>query len=478
MLDASFPRPDLTGWVHHRDPCRTRILLVPRRDGIFSAQSDGIAAHSTFAVLSIALFPLAEIIRVSLPGQPILLSSLPLLFLTAIWVFYLYGALPSCFLVSGISISILCTVGVAKALSANVPMMSIAMGLTSEFVWFPAAFVFCQIVRIERARCHLALALSIIVLLSLCFTLFHALAGREVWNLPTMHDAVMGRQYGDGYVRYYFGVFRSAPSYSSFLVFGSVPILSVWFSQDRQRYSSRTYTLILLGALSILPQAFLAGRRSKVFMLLAAMTGAYIASDRKTRRAIGVVLVLVCLLLCAALLSPLRVLRVERLSHVTSYSWRDFLERSFGVTPARADLNTMSVLGHGIGTAGYGALRSPNERHRALAHDVATQHPLMHYGWFQCIYAYGYIGLLLKLVAFGGIAVPLFKGMRQRSVAAGAAFWCFICCMYVYFFIQTSFLESVTSGVLFGITIGVGMGTPVHISEVRSRPRHWSISCL
>jgi len=88
----------------------------------------------------------------------------------------------------------------------------------------------------------------------------------------------------------------------------------------------------------------------------------------------------------------------------------------------------------------------------------------MHYGWFQCIYAYGFVGLLLKLICFGNIFIILFRQSLLDSKAAKISLGLFAMAMYVYFFIQTSFLEGVTGGVLFGIVIGYGLS----LSEIKT----------
>jgi MFS family permease len=81
----------------------------------------------------------------------------------------------------------------------------------------------------------------------------------------------------------------------------------------------------------------------------------------------------------------------------------------------------------------------------------------MHYGWFQCIYAYGWVGLIMKLICFGNIAILYGRRAFYGSKAAKVGLGVFVMCMFVYFFIQTSFLESITGGVLFGMAIGYSL---------------------
>lgn len=427
---------------------------------------------SIMLVFAVALLPVSEIIRACMPGQSVLISALPFLYLTFIWIAYLKAHIPVCLLRSLIPIVILCVAGTVKALLNSIPVISIVMSLTSELVWFTPAFVFYYCARIQSVRHAVPLVFSILVLLSLSFTLYNVCSGNELWNIPLIQGAAVGRSYGDEMVSYYSGTFRTAPSYCSFIVFSSVPIFIAWCSVDKHQYSRTAKAILFIAMASLLPQAILAGRRSQICMLGGAICGLFTALPIAVRRAVGICVAIFLFLILSFFSSAL--VREGRMAHVTSYLWRDFKDRATVNVITHRDVEVMTLFGHGMGSAGYAALNSPNAGYRAKADDIRTEYPAMHYGWFQCIYAYGWVGIIMKLICFGNIFFLLVRQSALHSKAAKIGLFLLILCMYVYFFIQTSFLESITGGVLFGIAIGysLSISNMEAISNVGSTRTH------
>jgi len=452
------------------------MLALPYNSAIYQESILNTKRALILLILAIILFPISEIIRVYMPGQPVVISGLPLLCLTWLWLVHLKRAIPSCLYRSVIPILILCGIGLTKAVLEYIPTDSIVKSLTSELVWFVPAFVLYRLARIQSVRYYLTLTFAVIIVLSLFFTLYNIFAGSELWFIPKLHGTVTGRLYGDEFVSYYYGIFRTAPTYSQFIVYSTVPLFVTWLSNDSKYYSRTARIIVFVAMLSLLPQAILAGRRSQFMMVTGVLCGCFMALTGTIRRIIlGFLFTLI--LFIFLVLYPSLLFSQTRLAHNTGYLWRDFVDRAKLNVLTEEDFRVLTPFGHGSGAAGYAALMSRDKTHREKAREIAGTHLAMHYGWYQCIYTYGYVGLIMKLICFGNIFFIFVRQSLLGSKAARISLGLFIMVMLVYFFIQTSFLESITGGVLFGMVTGYGLSLScIDVSENVERVEIYGLS--
>ena len=276
-----------------------------------------------FVVVS---FPLSEIIRVSIPGQPIVITALPLLCFTYVWVIHLRTAVPTCLMWSFIPLLIMCLIGIQGAIVHAIPARSVLIAMVAELGWCIPACVAYYCGKSSSLRFSVAFAASVVVTIALCLSAYHLCTGEELWSIPTIAGAGHERPYGNKAVAYCYGVFRSAPTYAAYLVFMGVQILVTWFSPGREGWTRTSRAVILTATISIAPQLMMAARRSQFAMFGLVLCGVFAAAPRRRR---GLAAVIICCVFILGIITFGSALRENtRIQHVTSFLWKDWTKRN------------------------------------------------------------------------------------------------------------------------------------------------------
>jgi hypothetical protein len=255
------------------------------------------------------------------------------------------------------------------------------------------------------------------------------------------------------------GIFRTANVFAAFLAFSALIIVidySERLANGLRRLTASSFAvlgLLFLGAL-------IAARRSGLIMLLGSLAPFLFAIGGRLR-VMGLMLAAAAILYVVIDVDGAREaeLRQKLAFATTELHVGERLSNAFDVSGE--DWAILSISGEGLGSVGAAATAGGRE---AYLRDVLLlkRHPAIHVGWFKDLYAYGYVGAPLHLIWFLLLLVATVRVQGDALVGSQAARWSgagFLLVVIVnYYFVATSWLQSVTGGLLFGLAIGVFLG--------------------
>ncbi len=453
-------------------------------DGAFRYKAGGFGrgavrnsrAVGSFGVAVILSVIVGDQLRTNLPGQPIEISFVPHI-LAILGVAFAWSKRHlvhlSKDLRSVVALTVLlCIYGTVIGVANGLPTRQIIAGWITYAGLLPGLLLGFAIGG-SVATCRdfgrwieWAVLFCILVAISQQFGLFSVSA-------VVLEDAPLQRGiHGLGGLRFSYtsGPFRTASIFSGFLAFTAVIVL---ISRESLRFRARNDAqwVTVFFVLLTLMGSLLAARRSGLIMLLGCYLPFFFFSAKRTfmKAAIALsVLIFIWFEFASGVESDMSVEIGAKLAHSTTHT--GIGQRLSGIFEVRErDIRLLSVFGDGLGSYGP-SVRAGGPVAVAKAQYRLDMHPVLHFGWFKDLAAFGATGLILHLLAFYRLCSALRPHRRMKAHIPTSLHWvAFGLCLaaaLVYFFIATSWLQSITGGLLFGLAVGFGAG---YFSQTKSR---------
>lgn len=416
-----------------------------------------------------------DFVRIMVPQQPVVLSLAPLILCT----FGSLGALGSGLLkamaptlkASIAALVALCVYGSLVSALRGIPGPQTAAGWLVYAGALPAILVGFAIAQVPPAERLLGKWLIALLVFSI------AIAFMQQFGFLTMasalEDVPMDRgvkSLGINFV-YTSGPFRTPSVFSAFLATSMAMVLRCYgYRLGTDARSQPVWiTLLLLGSVAA---SILAARRSGLAMLAAVAAAYLLLSARKQAFKILAIVALGALTIPILMTASDIDHQIEvgaKFQHTvveTQASRR--LGNAFHMEPR--DLRLLSVTGDGLGSHGP-AVRAGGLAARAKEDLLLNASPVIHFGWFKDLISFGPLGLILHLFYFFALfrsvtprrrysEQPFQSSVRLCGTALAAA------AILVYFFVATSWLDGLTGGLMFGLTMGMYSG------HLTLRPHH------
>jgi len=258
------------------------------------------------------------------------------------------------------------------------------------------------------------------------------------------------------------GPFRTASVFSAFLAFVSVVVL---IYRESIRFTFKKKNLWITAAIIFITvlASLLAARRSGLLMLIGCVLPFLLLSARRLFWKVIITTALVLFLWGQYFTGGDSNVSVEvgaKLAHSTTNT--GIASRISGVFDVREqDIRLLSLMGDGLGSYGP-SVRVAGPIAIAKAQYRLDMHPIIHFGWFKDIAAFGVMGFLIHILAFYKLCAAAHPPKRLSKHVAPSIKWSVfglsVSAVVVYLFIATSWLQGITGGVLFGMAVGFGVG--------------------
>lgn len=430
---------------------KTRTAIVAHGESRWAKRS-----HITGAAVLI-LTIVVDQVRLVLPGQPALVTAIPFLTtLCAAAASVLSGELrhmPSTLRALVWCSALLAGYGISVSLMNGMPLRQAILGCLSYLNFVPAVLLSHQIGcskwgegAFERWAERTLLVVAAMVFLQ---QLGWIAAGEVLEKAPEY------RGINDLRFRYSTGPFRTGSILSVFVAF--VTSILVCGNVTRQHQYHRRLALVGLALVA----SILAARRSGLVMLLAAVVPFLFYSIRRQRlRLLSLALpVLMFGLQAWAGVDETTTTEVEAkvIHNTVNFDVSD--RAALAVNIRDRDWEILSPFGEGMGA--YGAAPAAMDAYTMLqAEHRRALYPVVHYGWFQDLAALGPLGALLYFCIFLLLMVAVYptKEARASGVINWPGFSITAAAVVVHYFIATSWLQSITGGLSFGLAVGYASG--------------------
>lgn len=407
-------------------------------------------------------------LRISLPGQPIWVSFVPhVMAVVGLVLAWNNGSLKSTTkeLRAAVNlILLLCLYGSVVGLANGMPAKQVLAGWFSYAGLLPGlllGFAIGQSRVSFQFFCCWTQRLFLLCILIAIFQQFGLFAvSADVLEGVPLQRGIQG--FGSLRFSYTSGPFRTASVFSAFLAF---VVLIVLIYRESLRFGSGRNNLWMTAAIIFITvlASVLAARRSGLVMLLGCILPFLLFSARQLLWKIVVVVVFLVFLWGQYFAGENTSVSVEvgaKLAHSTTNT--GIASRISGVFDMREqDVQLLSFLGDGLGAYGP-SVRAAGPIAVAKAEYRLDMHPIIHFGWFKDIAAFGVIGFFLHMLAFYKLCAAAYPPKKLSGHVAPSVQWSVfglgVSAVAVYLFIATSWLQGVTGGVLFGMAMGFGIG--------------------
>ena len=433
------------------------------KPSIGPSRSGGPRILGTIGALTVLSMVASDFVRRYAPGQSIVITMAPLLVAIVGSVLALdfrgRPPIPKSGRLAILALLILCFFSTLVGFSRGLPRAQLLAGWIAEAGALPGlvlGYAMCFEDRgwkIFRRTLIFLVAGTIVLALFQQFGFFQT----QVFEMIEGAQVERGLQTGSTF-RYTTGPFRTANVFAIFLaVSGLIVVVSESAdSKKRQQNTVSTKTIVIL--VLLVACSVMAARRSGLVMLLGSIVPfLYVAGGRLKVAAMAIAGAGIVFFAGFGHDAPLESDLTEKVQFATSeLNVSGRLGEAFSVNDH--DWRLVSASGDGIGShgpatqaAGAAAFRRENQ--------LLLRHPILHVGWFKDLVAFGYFGFFAHFAWFLFLVLAVVRVQSRRGSRKLAARYSGIGFLGVavinYYFVATSWLQSVTGGLLFGLGIGI-----------------------
>ncbi len=418
---------------------------------------------------------LADYLRRVMPEVGLIVSLLPLVVASA-GVVALFRQrrrprLPRACVLALYALSLTCLWGAVVAIGQNLPIGQIVAGLIAEAGPAPGLILGFAVGTRQRDWSKLERVIPKLLI----FSVFIAVLQQAGFGVLTMIEgAQTDRQMSQGRsFQYSSGPFRTANVFAQFLVLSALVVVLGYAEKirgARTRFSWGMYGALLL----LVGGSVLAARRTGIVVLFGVLLPFLISVGGKMKIvAVTMLLAFVIFVVSGGSDSESESGLAYKVSFATSeVQVGGRIEEAFSVRGV--DWPLLSFVGDGLGSHGP-ATQAAGARAFENEHYLIEQHPIMHVGWFVDLQSYGPLAAATHLIWFLLLLAATIKERRLVSLSNLSSRWSgpgFVTLAIVnYYLVSTSWLHSVTGGLLFGLGIGLFLGRMRVLSEPKPGSR-------